>query len=70
MLTLLGLAQSKTYYIKPSQTDRCSENEQPCQTLSEFAAENSNGSDVTVIMLRVIMVWTQICPFQVYRIWQ
>ena len=52
MLMLLGLAQSKTYYIKPSQTDRCSENEQPCQTLSEFSAENSNGSNVTVIMLQ------------------
>ena len=51
ILTLLGLAQSKTYYIKPSQTDRCSGNEQPCQTLLKFATENSNDTNITVIML-------------------
>ena len=51
ILTLLGLARSEMYYIKPSQTDRCPNNEQPCQTLSEFAAENSSSTDVTLIML-------------------
>ena len=51
ILTLLGLAQSTTYYIKPNQTDRCPRNKQPCQTLSEFAAKNSNGNNKTLIVL-------------------
>ena len=51
ILMLLGLAQSKTFYIKPNQTDHCPGNKQPCQIFSEFSTENSNGSNVTLIML-------------------
>ena len=51
ILTLLGLAQSETYNIKPTQTDLCPSNELPCQTLSEFAIQNYNGTNITLTML-------------------
>ena len=51
IIALLRLAQSETYYIKPSQADSCPNNEQQCRTLSDFAAENSNSTKITLIML-------------------
>ena len=51
ILALMGLTQSETYHIKPSQSDLCPNNEQLCQTLSEFATEDNNGTNITLIML-------------------
>ena len=51
ILALLRLAQTETYYIKPSQADSCRNNEQRCRTLLDFATEESNSTDITLIVL-------------------
>ena len=54
ILILLGLTQtgkSATYYIKPSGSDFCPTNDQTCLTLSEFAADDSDTTNITLILL-------------------